>query len=134
MFVISPTMRVHLCTTPADMRRSFDGLAAMTEHVLRKNPLSGHLFVFRNRRCDRVKILYFDRSGYCLWYKRLERGTFRFPSRPEEGVEIDMTELAMLLEGIELEGVKRRERFSLPASATVARDSTTGAMALVRPS
>jgi len=113
MFLIPPTVRVFLCTVPADMRRSFDGLAAMTEHVLREDPLSGHLFVFRNRKGDRIKILFYDRSGFCLWYKRLEKGTFRLPVHDGvHGVEIEAAELALLLEGIELAGATRRERFT----------------------
>lgn len=106
-----PSVRVFLATQPADMRRSFDGLAALVTGFLGQDPLSGHLFVFRNRRGDRVKILYWDRSGYCLWYKRLEEGTFRFPSAAGAGVEVEVAELALLLEGIDLAGASRRKRF-----------------------
>lgn len=105
------------------MRRSFDRLSAMVREVIRQDPLSGHLFVFRNRMGDRCKILFWDRSGYCLLYKRLEEGTFRFPvddsTRREgerESVEVEAAELSLLLEGIDLAGAKRRRRF-LPASA-----------------
>ena len=113
MLILPPSVRIYLCTVPADMRRSFDGLATMTEEILQRNPLSGHLFVFRNRRGDRVKILYWDRSGYCLWYKRLEKGTFHFPSSPGEAVEVGMADLALILEGIDLRGARRRKRFAL---------------------
>lgn len=106
-----PSVRVYLAAQPADMRRSFDGLAAMTAEVLGQDPLSGHLFVFRNKRGDRVKILYWDRSGYCLWYKRLEAGTFRFPAAAGGSVEIEAADLALLLEGIDLAGAARRKRF-----------------------
>ena len=80
MINLPPTVRIFLATAPADMRRGFDGLAALTTSVARgQDPLSGHLFVFRNRRGDRIKILYWDRDGLAIWAKRLERGAFRFP-------------------------------------------------------
>ena len=93
------------------MRRSFDGLAAMVREHLGQDPLSGHLYVFRNKREDRVKIIYWDRSGFALWYKRLEQGTFRFPSSDAKRVRVEAAELAMLLEGIDLSRAKRRKRF-----------------------
>lgn len=106
-----PSVRVFLAAQAADMRRSFDGLAALVSGFLGQDPLSGHLFVFRNRRGDRVKILYWDRSGYCLWYKRLEEGVFRFPASSGASLEIESAELALLLEGIDLAGAVRRKRF-----------------------
>jgi transposase len=93
------------------MRKGFDSLAFLVQQVLRQDPLSGHLFVFRSRRSDRVKVLYWDRSGLCLWYKRLESGTFRFPDPSGPGAEIDAADLALILEGIDLAGAKRREAF-----------------------
>ncbi len=111
MLSLPPAVRVFICTLPADMRRSFDGLALMTREIIGKDPLSGHLFVFRNRRGDRVKILYWDRSGFCIWYKRLEKGVFHLPGSEESGVEMEAADLAMLLEGIDLSGAKRRRRF-----------------------
>lgn len=111
MWMIPPSMRIYLATEPADMRRSFDGLAGMVRDFLGRNPLSGHLFVFRNRRGDRVKILYWDRTGFCLWYKRLERGFFHFPENGATSVEVEAPELALLLEGIDLAGARRRKRF-----------------------
>lgn len=111
MWNLPPSVRIFLCVPPADMRRSFDGLAGMTQEVIGQDPLSGHLFVFRNRRGDRVKILYWDLSGYCLWYKRLEAGTFRFPESEGWSVEVDRSELGLILEGIDLVGVRRRRRF-----------------------
>ena len=85
MLTLPPSVRVFVCLTPADMRRSLDGLAAMTREILKEDPLSGHLFVFFNRRRDRTKILLWDRSGLCLYYKRIEKGVFRLSSleRPE---------------------------------------------------
>lgn len=117
MLGLPPSVRIFLCMTPTDMRRSFDGLAALTEELIGENPLSGHLFVFRNRSGDRVKILSWDRTGYCLWYKRLERGVFHFPSGDGDGVEIAMTDLLLLLEGIDLSGARRRPRFHLERKA-----------------
>ena len=105
------SVRIFVCMAPVDMRRSFDGLAALAEHVLRQDPLSGHVFVFRGKRGDRVKILYWDRDGYALWYKRLEAGTFRFPASQASCVEWTPAELALVLEGIEVRGVKRLKRY-----------------------
>jgi len=96
------------------MRRSFDGLAAAAGQVLREDPLSGHLFVFRGRRGDRVKILYWDQDGYALWYKRLEKGVFRFPVGDGARREVSAAELACILEGLELTQAKRRKRYVLP--------------------
>jgi len=113
MISLPPTVKIFLSTAPADMRRSFDGLSAMVEHVLQEDPLSGHLFVFRNRRGDRVKLLYWDRDGLCIWYKRLEAGTFRFPT-PQEGqtsVTVSAAEWAMLLDGVDFTQVRRGKRY-----------------------
>lgn len=106
-----PSVRVFVASVPVDLRLSFDSLAACTEDLLHQDPLSGHLFVFRNRQGDRVKILYWDRTGYCLWYKRLEKGTFRLPSG-REGAEISAAELILVLEGIDLAGARQRQRFA----------------------
>lgn len=105
-------VRVFLCLAPMDMRRSFDGLAAAAAHVLREDPLSGHLFVFGSRRGDRVKILYWDGDGYALWYKRLEAGAVRFPPGDGPGVEVSAAELACILEGLDLRQARRRQRFT----------------------
>jgi transposase len=121
MLSVTPAVRVLLCTLPTDMRRSFDTLAGMVrQHLghLGHDPLSGTLFVFRSRGGDRVKVLYWDRDGYALWYKRLEKGTFRFPGPPDAAaapaaVEVSASELLMLLEGVDLMSVKRSERFVL---------------------
>lgn len=112
MLSLPPSVRIYLCRLPADMRRSFDGLAAMAQNVVGQDPLSGHLFVFRNRRGDRVKILYWDRDGYAIWAKRLEEGTFRFPESTEGTIVVTPTQLAMVLGGVELEATRRRKRYS----------------------
>jgi len=108
-----PGVRIFLCVQATDMRRGFDTLAQQAQSLCCQDPCSGHLFLFRSRGGDRLKILYWDRDGYCLWYKRLEEGTFRFP-RTEPGqahLEIAASELAMLLEGIDLRSVKKLPRY-----------------------
>jgi transposase len=114
--MVAPSVRVYLSSAPADMRCSFDGLTARVVSVLEADPFSGHLFVFRNRRGDRVKILWWDRSGFVLWYKRLEKGTFHFPEAIGAAVEVEAADLALLLEGIDLRGARRRPRWQ-PKSA-----------------
>lgn len=111
MLSLSSSLRIFVCLHPADMRRSFDGLARMAQEVVREDPSSGHLFVFRNRRGDRVKVLYWDRDGYALWYKRLEAGVFRFPAASGDAAEWSPAELAMVLEGIEARGISRGKRY-----------------------
>jgi len=107
---LPPSVRLYVCTEPTDMRKSFDGLAALVEHGLREDPLSGHLFCFFNRRADRAKILWYDHSGYALYAKRLERGRFRLPAaKPgERSLPLRAAELALILEGIDLRGAKHR--------------------------
>lgn len=108
-------MQVFICLQPTDLRKSFDSLAAMVSVVVGQNPLSGHLFVFLNRHRTSVKILFWDRSGYCLYYKRLEAGTFKLPEQPAEAVScgLGLPELTLMLEGIDLAHARRRKRFSL---------------------
>ena len=111
--MVPPAVRIFLAAHPTDMRRSFDRLAAEVQDLLKQDPLSGHLFVFGNRRGDRVKILFWDRTGYVLWYKRLEAGTFHFPRARGGAVQVEAAELALLLEGIDLAGARRHKRFRL---------------------
>lgn len=110
----SSTLRIWLCAQPADMRCGFDRLAELASLVTGEDPLSGHLFLFRARSGDRMKILYWERDGYALWYKRLEEGTFKLPKvEPEKrSVQLRVSELAMLLDGIDLKSVKRTKRYS----------------------
>jgi len=102
MLSLPPSVRIFLCTQPTDMRHSFDGLAALTREVLKQDILSGHLFVIFNGRRDRTKILYWDRSGLALWAKRLERGVFTLPMAHEPSVVLSAAELALILEGLDL--------------------------------
>jgi transposase len=109
----SSTTRIWLATAPADMRCGFDRLAELARAVTRQEPMDGHLFLFRGRGGDRLKILYWDKDGFCLWYKRLEEGTFKLP-RIEAGamsVELRASELAMMLDGIDLKSVRRSKRY-----------------------
>jgi transposase len=110
-------VHIYLCTTPTDMRKGFDSLAALVRESLGQDPLTGHLFLFVGRHKDRIKILYWDRDGFAVWYKRLEEGTFRLPSLKKVGtsVELKASELAMLLAGIDLTSIRRRKRFVRPA-------------------
>ena len=115
MLTWPPTVRIFVSTQPTDMRRSFDGLAMMTRENMGQDPLSGHLFVFFNRRGDRVKIMFWDRSGFCIWYKRLEQGVFRLPQSIVNmpNPEVEIADLSLILEGIDLSSARRRKRFSL---------------------
>lgn len=111
MLSLPPSVRIYLCLAPADMRRSFDALARMTEEIIGADPFSGHLFVFRNRRGDRLKILYWDRDGLALWYKRLEEGVFVFPSGDSPRYSVTPGELAMILDGVDLTSARRAKRY-----------------------
>lgn len=101
-------VRIWLATQPLDMRRSFDALAEHVRTILAQDPLSGHLFVFRNRSAQRVKILWWDGDGYALYYKRLERGTFQFPDAAGKSVAIGSEQLKQLLSGCPIDASARR--------------------------
>ena len=109
----SSTTRIWLAVAPADMRCSFDRLAELARSVTGQDPLCGHLFLFRSRGGDRIKILWWDRDGYALWYKRLEEGTFKLPrvEPSQRSVQLRPSELAMLLDGIDLRSVRRVKRY-----------------------
>jgi transposase len=115
MFFPEGRIRVFLYGRPVDMRKSFTGLIALTTQALAQDPLSGHLYVFINRRGDYLKALYWDRTGFCLWAKRLERGRFVSDWRASANRELDVTGLKLLLEGIE--PARRRYQLSAPPSA-----------------
>ncbi|MGO9228813.1 MAG: IS66 family insertion sequence element accessory protein TnpB [Bryobacteraceae bacterium] len=114
MIHLPASVRVYLCLTPCDMRKSFDGLHALVREHLELDALAGHLFVFASRRKDRVKILYWDRDGFALWSKRLEEGTYAIAwaiDAAERRREITTQELAALLSGIDLQQAARRKRY-----------------------
>lgn len=109
MLSLSPAVRVYLASEPADMRKSIDGLGAIVRSQLGEDVYSGHLFVFVSRRGDRVKVLTWSRGGFVVYYKRLEKGRFVLPSIPPDAkqVQLDGTQLAMLLDGIDTRWVRR---------------------------
>src|SRR4051812_7886572 len=109
---LSAAVRVFLCTRPTDLRKGFDGLSGLVQECFAQDPLTGHLFLFVNRRRDRIKILYFDRDGLAIWYKRLEAGSFQLPhSAGVDSVELQPAQLAMLLSGIDLHSARQRKRY-----------------------
>jgi transposase len=126
MIALSAYTKVYLAKDATDMRKSFRGLITLTEAVLRQEPVSGHLFVFVNRRRDLMKILYWDGTGFCIWYKRLERGSFQKPpaaaGEERPGLELSTAQLSLMLQGIDLTSVRQRLRFQrFPAEPTAKR-------------
>ena len=113
MIAIPAGMRVYLAMGPTDMRKGFDGLAALVQGALEQDPFSGHLFVFRGRRGDLLKVLYWDGQGFCLFAKRLEKGRFIWPVTTDGAVRLTPAQLSMLLEGIDWRAPIRTDRPSL---------------------
>jgi len=114
MITLPSSVRIFLCTRPTDLRKSLDGLTGLVQECFGQDPLTGHLFLFLNRRRDRIKILYFDRDGLAIWYKRLEAGSFQLPvAVAQDSVELQPAQLVMLLSGIDLRGARQRKRFQL---------------------
>ena len=111
MLMLPPSVKIYLATEPTDMRKGFDGLCALVKQSLGRDVFSGHLFVFVSRRRDRVKVLAWDRGGFVLYYKRLEKGRFQMPDVPEgqRTVILEGTQLSMLLSGFDpnLERLRR---------------------------
>jgi transposase len=111
---LPPSVRVFVATQPVDGRKGVDSLAALIRSVLVHDPLSGHLYVFFSKRCDRVRVVYWDRNGFAMWAKRLERGRFH-PTFSSDGrlsaSTLEAAELGLLLEGLDLAGAKRRPRW-----------------------
>ncbi len=108
-----------LHTPPTDLRKGFDALSGLVTTAFGQDPTSGHLFLFVNRRRDRIKILYWDRDGLAIWYKRLEGGSFQIPTAPADAVSIEMsaTQLALILSGIDLRSARQRKRYQRPTPA-----------------
>src|SRR3974390_864403 len=109
---LSAAVRVFLCTRPTDLRKGFDGLSGLVQECFSQDLLTGHLFLFLNRRRDRIKVLHFDRDGLVIWYKRLEVGSFPMPKTDgDEAGELEPAQPAMILSGIDLRSARRRRRF-----------------------
>jgi len=113
MIHLPASVRVYLCLTPTDMRRSFDGLHALVRDHLLLDAFAGHFYIFSNRRKDRLKVLYWDRDGFAVWAKRLEEGSFAIPSGEPGSTRIEITteELGAVLSGIDLQQATRRKRY-----------------------
>jgi transposase len=122
MMLLPRAVKVYVATAPCNLRKSFDGLSNEVREVLAKDPLSGHVFVFLNRRKSQVKLLLWTRGGYTILHKRLERGAFSFPAQVTDGVrsvDLDVHELSMLLEGIDVTRARASRRWEPPAHARV---------------
>jgi transposase len=117
MIALPPQIRVFLYRRPTDMRKSFNGLIALTESQLRQDPLSGSFFAFVNRRRDRMKILYWGQTGFCIWYQQLQRGTYQLPCHEvldeQHTLEVSRAQLSLILDGIDLASARQRLRFEL---------------------
>ena len=122
MLSLTPNLQVFMAVQPVDLRKGFDGLSAAVQTVFDRNVLDGHLFLFLNRRRDRIKLLWWDRDGLAVFYKRLERGSYEIP-RCQAGakqLQLDATQLSLLLSGVQLSSVKHRRRYRLGASTPAA--------------
>lgn len=116
MFNLSNSTKIFVCTKPVDMRRSFNGLYALTQCVMQQDPFSGHLFLFKSRRGDFLKVFWWDRDGFAIFSKRLEIGSFQFPSvrfvdGSYEPIEIERSQFLLMLEGIDTDNIKKRRRY-----------------------
>ena len=113
MLSFPSAVKIFLCCENTDMRKSFDSLAVLVKNIIHHDPLSGHIFVFCNRRADRLKLLYWDRDGFAIWYKRLEKGIFSLPQINDSSCVIDHRQLTMILEGVDISSVHFKKRFAL---------------------
>jgi transposase len=109
------TVKVFACQEPIDMRKSFDGLCGCVQQLLGEDPLSGHLFAFFNKRATMIKVLLWDRTGFSIWCKRLEKGRFCISSLNDNGGSLELPQLMLILEGIDLTGAHQRKRFRHPS-------------------
>jgi transposase len=114
MLSLPTAVRIWIATRPTDLRKSFDTLAELVRQQFQLDPLSGQLFVFTNKRADRIKLLYWDEDGFVILYKRLEAGTFRLPHADAARVQVRAADLQMLLDGVDLDSVKRSRRYRRP--------------------
>ena len=119
MIFPSNRVRIVVATKPVDFRKGMRSLAVLVEQALGQDPFAATLYVFTNRRRTQLKALYFDRSGYCVWAKRLEQGRFH-PLGEREKQRLEWTELKLILEGIDLRSVRRYKRYQHPAGGKVA--------------
>jgi transposase len=136
LMTLPSAVRIYLATEPVDLRRGFDGLAAATRTLMGLDPLCGHVFVFLNRRRNRVKLLAWGPTGYTLIYRRLEKGTFKMPTGPAPGqthVEVDAGELGLMLEGLDLRKARRRKRWRPLTQAAAGSRSTAAPSAPAAP-
>lgn len=118
MIPLTVNQTIHLCCTPVDMRNNFDGLCAIVKNHFKKDPLRDGVFVFVNKPRDKMKLLFWDRHGYWLLYKRLQAGVFQMPpsdadNNSPEALQITYEQLILIIEGIDLTSIKRRKRYQL---------------------
>ena len=114
MFALNDSQKFYLYSKPTDMRKSFNGLYGLIVRAMQKNPLSGDVYIFINKRRDMMKILHWQHGGFMLYFKRLEKGTFEIPKQEnkDEEIKISYTKLAMIISGISVKNLKKRKRFS----------------------
>lgn len=135
MLTLPPSVRVYIAALPTDLRKSFDGLSALVEQTFGQDPLSGHLFVFRNRRGNQIRVLFWDRTGYAILGKKLSRGRFHLAQQSSAGathVEVEAAELSLMLEGIDLSQAVRRKRWRPSATPLkgASRPSKSGSLSV----
>ena len=140
MLTMPSSVRVYVAAQPTDLRKSFDGLSALVAQMFGQDPLCGHLFVFRNRRGNQIRVLFWDRTGYCILGKKLARGCFHLACEVPAGathIEVEAAELSLMLEGIDLSDAARRKRWRAvkgtsdqPMSSVPGRLSAPGAMVM----
>jgi transposase len=116
MLSLPSRTKVFLCMSPVDMRKSFDGLFGIIREEFQQDPLSGHLFLFVNKRRDRMKAIFWDDDGFVIWYKRLEAGTWQLPGSAATVLELEAHQLVMILRGIDLNSARRRARYQAPVA------------------